>query len=413
MFKLVKDRISIKALSGGLWVGGGELFTRLVHLITFYSLAFYIDVEDFGVFAVAWIVVAFAESFFDFGAGYGYLFDQDDSEESYSSFYLFSFLCALCWIVILLAVAPLVSMIFSNDDVLNIIYSLSLIFFIKGFVNAPMNYLTIKGEHKQLSISLLLSAVVGGLAGIYFAANDYGVWSFVFRYIASFMFLFLLLRFLFGFRICFLTKFSLMHRWIKFGYKITISNNLAWLVVLQVEQFLVSFFFGPVYLGLYNFAKKPIDITLQVINQLRDRFLFPYFSGSSSISKKFILVFLGSSFFVGCFFCSIAFLFIDWMVYYLWGNKWVDSLGMIYVLLLILPLSFSDVVFQAFFSSKGYAALVLRSNFLYSFFAISLMLFSAVSGFDVLYICWSLVLSYFVKLIFYIYAFNSVSCFKS
>nr|WP_320136966.1 oligosaccharide flippase family protein [uncultured Amphritea sp.] len=390
----------VSRLTGLLWVGGGEVVIKLVNLVVFYFFAFFVGPDQFGLFALVWMVASIAEAFFDFGASFGYLAEKS-SNRLERVFFSFSIFCGLFWGAFCIVVAILFENLSIVDNFSAVLFVLSSLFVIKIFTYPYITELIRVKDFKVLTKVKIISIVFGGGVGCYLATLDLEIWAFVFRYIFSELAFLVVVILCCGFLKSPAFDFSKYKCWVKRGLKISLSNNLSWLFVLQIEQWSVGYFLGLNSLGLLNFARKPLDIWGQIFGQIRAQYLYPSFLDSGDKISLLKLYFITFSF-LGLIASAFSVFLLKDIIVFLWNEKWVSSIDLIPLLSIAFPLSALASLLRTYLDAKHLSGFVLRVEIIISLVSVVFLFTILYYGADLKDVVWVYVIRFLVAVFIYL-----------
>lgn len=392
--------ISFFKSRGLLWVGGVNVLEKLIHLSTFLGLSLWLVPEDYGVFALAWVLIAIGDSFFGLGSAFGYMRERENPKAK-EIFNGAAFLFAAFWST-LCVIAGCIIFLWGAKEVGQIVCFLAIPFICRGFTYGCATTFALNQNYRLMSTFQLAPALLGGVAGIFTAIEGGGVWALVIRYIVA------------GIAGCFVIAFlsPYTHRiiidierivlWLRDGWRLAVSNNIGWLVVYQIEQVVIGAAMGPAILGLYNFARKPADIAGQVLDQVGKQFFLPHYirEASSSLQavKSALLLALVCALGALCIMVVAEFLLINF-----WSESWLPVAALLPVSLLLIPLAAIDNAFKSFLAAAGDSSKILSVTIFSSILSVFLLFACVQMGLGVVYILWAAILSMLIKVILFMY----------
>jgi len=386
MFLRIKN--VLRASHGLFLIGGSGALEKIIHLGTFFGLTLLLEPEDYGLFALAWIVIAVADSFFDFGSSLGYMSSAKSGDKNQYKkilngaaviFSLFWFsVCAIVGCVLLLS---------GNEKVGELIIPTAFIFLLKGYIYPCTTTLSLNKEYKSLSILQITPAILGGVAGFWFAKEGAGVWALVLRYLVAGASSCLILTVISPYTKKIVFNLTQIRTWLRHGWMLSVSNNVGWLVVYQVEQAVIGSTMGPAVLGLYNFARKPADIASQVLSQIGSRFYLPsYITDQIGIIRVY-----KDATFVAClcgFFSVLGYFVAKLAILNFWSEDWHPVINILPLAFVIIPLISIETVFKYFLAARGSSRIILIVNLSAAAVSIPLFLLAATMGLHVQYFLW-------------------------
>lgn len=168
-----------KVVHNILWVSISNVSLKFVNFFITIILARLLEPSDFGLVAIAFIIVNFFEILRDLGIGAALIHRKQDSDiAADTAFYLFP-LIAVIFYLIAYFIAPSASKFFREDELTPIIRVLSLTFIIWSFGNLPRTLLSKELNFKKMVVPEIISKISYGISAILMAFKGFGVWSLV------------------------------------------------------------------------------------------------------------------------------------------------------------------------------------------------------------------------------------------
>lgn len=168
-----------KTLHGILWVSLSSILLKLINFAVSIILARLLEPQDFGLVAIALIVVSFFEIFHDLGIRPALIHRKNDYDAAANTAFLIFPAVALVFYAISYQIAPLAAQFFHEEQITVLIRVLSLTFVIWSFGSLPKALLTKDLEFKKLVTHRLLPKIAYGAVAIMMALKGFGVWSLV------------------------------------------------------------------------------------------------------------------------------------------------------------------------------------------------------------------------------------------
>lgn len=138
-----------KAVKGVSWVGAFRLSTRVVAFVRTIILARILSPVQFGVFGIASMFITFLEILTETGINVVLIQKKESIHEYIDSAWVVSILRGIIIGSVLLLLAPVVSTFFNSPESKSAIYLISLVPFIRGFINPSIVKLRKELEFKK------------------------------------------------------------------------------------------------------------------------------------------------------------------------------------------------------------------------------------------------------------------------
>ena len=383
-------------IRGTSLVSSAELFSRLIGLAGFAALAIWLTPTDYGQFAIAWMFFVVADTFFDMGTSISYHQHAKHSKKAFGLYRSLLLMFGSAWTVIMLICCVFLwvtERVHLAETLL--VLSSSLIF--RALSQPYLSYWVRNKTYRYLVINKTVSASLGVLASVYMASRGFGEISLAVRYPVTAICAFVLVLSVGRFIDRLYVDFALYRGWLLRGIKYTTSVNWGWMLFFYVEQQIILNFYGEAVLGLYNYAKKLIEVGMQVINNVSRSVVQPYFiQHGVRLTKVFTIS--GFLLVAGVVSCVLGVLSLPFITPHI-DDKWIQAAEYLSYLIFILPVSLGASVFVAFWVSIDRFSEILRAELVASTSLALLGGFSAYQHMNVKVFITAVVFSYLLKLV--------------
>jgi PST family polysaccharide transporter len=284
----------VSTIKGLKWSSFSQIGRQLLQYLTTLILVGLISPDEFGIMAMAVIVIGFLDIFLDLGTSAAIIQIQDPSEELKSSVFWLNVLIGLVIAAVIFFSSPVLASIYNSPEVQPVLKVLSITFFISAFSILQKTLLEKEFQFQKLSVIELISSALGFSVAIVMAFNGFGVWSLVFQVLVN-------------------TLISTMLIWIrsewrpKFHLRLidirTISNfslNLVGFNVINYfarngDYFLIGKYLGDRELGHYYLAYRILLYPIRNITAVISRVLYPSYSQIQNDNIKISSVFTNTT----------------------------------------------------------------------------------------------------------------------
>lgn len=301
----------------------------LVQVFRISVLARFLDRDDFGMIAIALMIVSFTEIFADLGFTVPLIHKQNISKDEYSSVFWINNLLSLIIFAILYLGAPLIAKIYETPQLVSVIQVLGITVILNALGKMFQTMKQKELEYKFMSLVSITSNIVGFVCMVIFAICGYGIWSLVWGTIIM-----TALRqgvyFFIGMRkssIRFYCSISKIREFIRIGgYQV--GAQILDFIASKIDIIILGKTVGMDNLGTYNLAKELIMKCYALSTSLTRGVMtaaFAKIQNDNSRLKSTFLKFcsINSWVFVPVF--AIIFLFSDDISVLMYGEKW-DSI---------------------------------------------------------------------------------------
>jgi len=271
----VSEETNIKqiAVSGVRWNTIATVYCMIVQIVRLSILTRLLEKSDFGLIAIAMMVIAFTDIFSEVGSTIAIIHKQNITKLQYSSVFWFNIILSVVIYAILRFLTPLAAELY-HESILNVIIPiLGLQILINAFGKMFQTIKTKNLEFKFISLVKIFAATIGFIVTVLLALWGYGIFSLVYGQLLQ-IFLTQAIYCITGLRstrISFKIDLRLIKDFIKIGlYRV--GSQFFDFLASKIDIFLIGRFWGMDDLGLYNLAKeliiKPFTIIYSVINNV-------------------------------------------------------------------------------------------------------------------------------------------------
>lgn len=273
--------------SAGLFAGA-ELFSKLINFGSFAALAIWLTPEEYGLFAIAWLAFIAADAFFDLGGGISFFREENDAQ-SFRRFRGYVLCTGGFWFIVELAIAG--GFYFSGrSDISILVCLLALSLLPRIPLAAAQGWWKAQFKFERNAAVLLINAIAGSAAAIFAASKGMGEIALALRFVAgmvvSGVIALLIEPGLLTYAFCKHT----FRRWATEGFKFSLTSNWGWLVFFYIEQQIILYLMGTSALGVYNYAKKIVEISLQALASIARGTLLPFLIKKGVDKCRFLIL---------------------------------------------------------------------------------------------------------------------------
>jgi len=268
-----------RAVAGVKWTGASSALATGFYLLQSIVLARLLEPRDFGLMAMATVIISVAMAYADMGLSSAIVQRQHCTEDELSSLYWLNIFCGLIVFGAVLALAPLMALFYHEPKVARLIQLCALTFVIAPVGQQYQLLLQKELLFRPLAIIEVSARGVGAVVAIAAAMAGIGVYSLVFGQLAASVSSTALLVFR-GHRIYrphLHFAWSNVRSYLGFGlYQMgerginTLHDNL--------DKLIIGYWLGAGTLGYYNFAWNLATLPISRISPILTRTAFPLFS---------------------------------------------------------------------------------------------------------------------------------------
>lgn len=373
-----------KTASGVKWNTLATVITMLIQLLQIAILTHLLEKSDFGIVAIASLVISFTDIFSELGITIALIHKQDITDKEYSSVYWMNITVSIILCILTLLAAPLVAKFYGEPILTKIValFSLKILFnaFGKMFHTIKVKNL----EFDFISKVRILTAFLGMVVTVILAYIGLGVMSLVYGQL---------------FTVCLNQSIYAISGWhsqrILFHFsfkeaKIFLSIGLYQLgtqivdfVATRFDVFLIGKFFTMEELGVYNIAKDVVIKPFSIINSITTNVFSSAFAKIQNEINSLILYFnklIKATSVIAVPLYAVLFLASDFVVKIIYAPEFADVA--VFIRLLALYGIFSAITSQAgsLMIAKGRTDLGLKWAFIRVFLSVAFLFFFVYFG---------------------------------
>ncbi len=339
--------------SGVLYTAISKYSGIFISLIIMGVLSRLLGPEDFGIYTVAAVIIAFFAIFTDMGISPAIIQRKDLSDEDLSQIFSFTFWVGIILSTLFFFSSWFIGHIYESPILVELCQLLSINLFFASATIVPNALFYKNKQFRFIAIRTLSIQIIGGVISIIVALLDGGLYALVINPILSSIVLFFIsikkypikLRFTWG--IGSLRKiFSYSAYQFMFNTLNYFSRNLDKLLIAKLMGMDLSGY----YEKSYSLMMKPLQNITQVITPVMHPIFSDYQNDLNKLASSYekiirLLAFIGFPVAVLMFFCSTELILI------LYGDQWLPAIPVFQILTLSVGiqvvLSSSGSIYQA------------------------------------------------------------------
>lgn len=315
-----------QAISGIKWTTISTVIITIAQILKISVLARFLDKADFGLMALVMFVLGFMNLFMDMGLTTAILHKQTISKNEYSSLYWLNFVFSIILYLFILLITKPVSIFYSEKELIYLLPLMGLSLIVSAF---GRQFKTIEQKElnfKFISIGDIISALISVIAAIYFAVNNFGIYSLVYAALIQFV-INNLYFFIFGLikkRIRFYFSFMDTKAFLKIGVY-QVGGQVLNYFNRDLDILIIGKFLGTELLGGYSLAKQLVYRPYQVANPIMLKVASPlmakYQNNIKDLKSKYLTLinFISTAY---MFILVLFIIFAPTIVYIFYGNDY-------------------------------------------------------------------------------------------
>lgn len=250
---------------------------KIVNFIISIVLARILEPSDFGLIALALIIVNFFDMFRQFGVGSALIYKREDIESAANTAFFIFPLLAFIFYAVSYAIAPIAADFFRDEQVEILIKVLSLTSVIWSFGSLPSALITKNLEFKKLMIPQILPKLGYGTVAIGMALNGFGVWSIVAgRFVLELLSVIALWKVI-NWRPLYKFDKKEAFELINYGTHVTMASSIVFLISV-VDVTFIGRILGSESLGYYSIALSVTNMLTTQVSSIIGQVMFPVYS---------------------------------------------------------------------------------------------------------------------------------------
>lgn len=323
-----------QTVSGFKWVFAFSISQKFLSFCTSVVLARILMPADFGLFALAFVLIDGFGLFKNLGIGQALIQRKDEVEEASDTAFIILPLVGFLLFVLLYALAPFGAQLLGNTTITSLVRILGFIFVISCFSQVPGSLLNKNLQFKEKAISEICATISYSFVSIFLAINKFGVWSLVYGYIVKTVVQTAMFWFYAKWRPHFRFSKKIAVQMLNFG-KFLLAGNILSFLRGNLDNVFVGKMLGVTMLGYYALA---FNISTFLNDYIIDRFstvLFPAYSkiqDDTDDLKTAYLKVLKYILIISVPFVLILFLLAPEFLKIVYGDKWLPAISVLRIL---------------------------------------------------------------------------------
>ncbi len=316
-----------KTISGIKWTYLSSLLSRGFYPLVLIILARLLNPSDFGLAAMAMVVITLFSCFGDVGLKHALVQQRGETERIATVAFWIMLLLGGFWFLLLWIMAPYVAVYYKNDSVVPLLRILGIVFIFQPFSDVPLSLLLRDLKFKAIFYRQFIPQIFSGTFSIIFALMGYGVWALIYGYIAGVAGTALVVWRQTHWRPGLHFDGVIFRSMFRFGSFLSIQQILGWMMT-RIDNLFVGRFLGAESLGIYRMGFTYGNLPFQLIGLPFLNVAYPVFCRLNlrfdELKEKYLLYIEWIAFVIIP--LSVIFIFVmPFIVPLLLGEKWLPS----------------------------------------------------------------------------------------
>jgi O-antigen/teichoic acid export membrane protein len=258
-----------KAVKGVKWTTVSTVILTIVQVLKLALLTRLLEKSDFGLIAIASMVIAFTDIFSEIGLTVAIIHKQNITEKQYSSVYWMNIMLSIGVFCILWALSPLISSFYDEPLLKIIIPLLGIQILFHGIGKMFQTIKTKNLEYSYISKVNIITVLLGFFITVFLAICGWGIYSLVIGQLVQIG----LAQGVYAIeglkihKILFHFNYQEISDFLKIGF-FRFGSQILDFISSKIDIFLIGKFFGMDDLGIYNLGKDLMMRPYMMINML-------------------------------------------------------------------------------------------------------------------------------------------------
>lgn len=401
-------------VSGAIYMAIAKYSGMAITILVSAILSRLLTPENYGVVALATVMLTFFNLFTDLGVGPAVIQNKTLTRLDMNSINTFNTYQGLILGAGFFIAAPYIADYYENPEV-TLICQIMSFSILTGCINAvPNNILYREQRFKLITILTLISQVISAAISIAMAYNGYGPISLVLPQLLVSIPMIFVMRHITKVHFVMKIDWNPLKRIFSFSLFQFLANIIAYLS-RNVDSMLVGKYMGMKPLGYYNKSFNLMLMPLQYISAVLMPVMLPVFSKYQNdinyIQEKYtqILRFFA---FVGVPLCAILFFCADELILLFFGDQWAQSVPCFKILAISVPFQIMGCSSGSVFQATGNTKAMFWNGFIGAFFtlgsfAVGIIIYGSIEALAIGYSFAMIVTTFICFFILYKYALKT------
>ena len=269
--------LKTKVLSATFWVGTTSLFSKIVSFFSTLLLATFLTPFDFGIIAVATLIISAIGLFKELGLSRSLIVQKEELEKAASTVFILLIIWNILLYLMVYLFAPWLAGFFKEPALIAVLRVSGLSFIISSFGDVHSALLEKEIDFKGISFAEAVNLTLFGLIAVILAFLGMSYWSIVFSQLLAE-----------SVKVFALWKFSPWRP--KLSVNLTIARNISYFgggltgigivnyLIRNIDDAFAAKILGLQPLGHYNFAYRIANIPATNITNVIGRIMFPTYA---------------------------------------------------------------------------------------------------------------------------------------
>ena len=358
-----------KIISGLAWSSMAKLIAQLFSWVSTFVVIRYLDPTDYAIVGLAFAFIGFFYVLSEFGLADALIQKQDSTEKNCDQVFTSTLLLNTVIFIFFISASNLIAGFYQNTALNQVLIFVAANLLLSSFMVIPETLMNKEMLFKKRALIETLASALNTLVTLGLALVGFGYWSILIGQAVNTLSRVILFNVLGYSNYKITTNFTGFGGLFNFG-AYTFASRVIWAFYNKLDVLIIGRVFGSQLLGIYTVALQLASMPLDKVSGTINQVAFSAFSQNSKNDKNAQHLFLTIRLlavtifpaFIGI--AAISPVLIPILI----GDKWLESVFIIQLLSLIMPLKLISSYINTFIASKGDAKFNLKMSLLYLLF---------------------------------------------
>ena len=280
-----------RVVTGVKWTFASTMGKRVMALAANVILARLLAPEDFGLVAMAGVVLGFVDLFRDLGTGAALVRAKEVNPALQSSVFWLNLAFGVTMTFLMMAMSPVIASLYREPRVQPVIMVMSVSFLLSSIAIVQSGVMTRKMRFEALAKIELSASALSYAVGIGAALLDQGVWSLVYQTLTYTSVSTILIWIVGDWRPQLVFIWSEVRGIMSYSLNL-VGYNVFYYFAQNVDNLLIGRYLGTSALGVYDMAFKLMAFPMAAVSAVFGKVMLPYYAQAQDDLPRFRYVFL-------------------------------------------------------------------------------------------------------------------------
>jgi len=358
-----------KTISGIKWSTVASAVQRIISFGTTIVLARILTPADFGLVALAFVVVNGCDMFKSLGFDSAIIRCQEkDMPKACDTAFIIITATGIVLFIVLFIGAPLCARFLNDFQVVNIIRGLGFLLIIGAIGEVPQAIISRDMKFKCKSIGKISAMIAYSVVALFLALNKFGVWSLVAAYIAKRVVQIIVEWYFSGWRPKFEFGIALAKNMFHFG-KYILGSQIIWFLFTSSDNVIVGKVLGMTMLGYYTISWYLANYLSENLFGNVSIIMYPAYSKIQEAEGDIKSAMLKTLSYVSGIIFPFSFglfLFVPEILRFGFGAKWLPATNILRILVFVGLIRSLRVTIWPIFLAKGKSKLDFKISIIHA-----------------------------------------------